>query len=781
MVLAMCSRIFASSAETLPLSATYEMTEAGYLDAPMETAAGLIATDNRQSTVYAIADGHMEALLTTPGAGRYAELNAEKTLLGFKQINRYGQQAPAVLNLLTREVKLLTPYADQCGQVSFAADGTIAYTVGNTLYVEGRSGRKELKLDFYTNIARLSPDGRMIAMSNHDGQPMLLSVEDMQLRRLSDVTELYDPRWSADSRKLVYEQSNMTLYTFDIAADKAFCLGRGFGAHWLDNSRLVYSRPEYIGGDNFFCTGVSVCSSSIDGKQTELIIESSQECPQEVGIMADGRLLVPYTYGQRRIEAMDMLTKKSTTLIELPEDMRLSFTEMPEEYRPIAAATGNTVGGTVAWEEIPYINQVHDVPSYGTTGYAYGPCACAPSTSCMVLGFYGLVEPHPINSRSGLWGSIVNYSWYVGAEYTHPVTGYTFNAEHMSSCGGYAAGGYGHMWYYGSPATMMADYYMKNNSPNASYDNNGITAIRSESNLGFPFSWCITSTRTNGHLILPFRGDCAYKKVDGAYTYVESNGSVVVHDPYGNANNSTWGGSDGRHVTYDCSGYNNGYLKMVNAWGVKVHISRTPNYIAYELNGGHFTEDSVQTVFYSDLRLPTPEKDGAIFQGWFEDRTYSGTRYLTLTPGSGIDTLYALWSDMPLVRYYLNGGSMPEGVVLPAVIETNYTLPTPVRQYFDFTGWFWATDLLGDPVTVLVPGDEGKLYATWTRSVGVENTELGISYINHVVLNPNGLLLSVYNAGGQLMMQGYTDMSLEPMPAGIYLIRAADSYLKVMR
>lgn len=780
LLVALCSRIFAVSVETLPLDANYEMTEQGYLDAPMQTAAGLILTDNRQSAVYLLEKDQLVPLLNTPGCGRYTELNADKTLLGFKLIDERGLQAPAVLNLKTREVKQLAPFADQCGQVSFAADGTLAYTIGHTLVISGNEGTKEIPLGFYTNIVRLSPDGSMIATSNHEGQPLVFDLASMQMSRLSTEVELYNPRWSADSRRLVYEQSNMTLYTFDLTTGAGYCLGKGFGAHWLNCDQLLYSRTDYVDNDNFACLGIAVCRNSFDGKKPQDIIPASFDCPQEIGLMSDGRIAVPFAYGERRIELLDLRSGNSSTLFSLPSDRQLAFRAMPEEVSVLNAETGNTVGGPLNWEEIPYINQVHDVPPYGTHGYAYGPCACAPSTSCMVLGFYGLLDPHPINSRSGAWGAINNYSWYVGQVYTHPATGYTFDAVHMSSCGGDAAGGYGFMWYYGSPASMMGQFYLNNNCPNATYDYTGLTAIRAETEIGFPFSWCITSTRTNGHLILPFRHDCAYKKVDGVYTYVASNGSVVVHDPYGNANNSTWGGSDGRHITYDCSGYNNGYLQMVNAWGVKVHISRTPNFIEYELNGGHFTED-VPTVYYSDLRLPTPEKEGATFQGWFVDRTYTGTRMLTLVPNSGIDTLYALWSDMPLVRYYLNGGSMPEGVVLPTVIEETYTLPIPERTGFTFTGWFWSTDLLGDPVTVLNPGDEGKLYATWTRSVGLENVNAEISYLDHTILNPNGLMLHVYTADGQLVMQGKSDLSLERMPAGMYIVRAADTFIKVMR
>jgi len=904
LMLALFSRVLAEKVELLPLDATYEMTEMGYLDAPVQTAAGLILTDNRQSTICLLEDGQLRTLVSRPGCGRYTSLNADRTKLGFKSIDADGRQAPAVLDLLSEKVVLLADYADQCGQVSFSNDGTVAFTVGNELFVVGEGGTKRIPLDFYTNIVRLSPDGGMIAYSDADGHPMLMDLTSRQVRRLSSEGDLYNPRWSADSRRLVFEQGNMTLFAYDAQSGAEYRLGRGFGAHWLNADELVYSRPEYVDGDIFYCQGISVCRANADGSRLSVILPASQECPQEVGVMDDGRIAVPYSYGNRRLVLLNPSKPSEQELLyTIPADRQLAFASLPEEYSVRRALASNTIGGPVNWEEIPYINQKNDVPAYGSTGYAYGPCACAPSTSCMLLGFYGLLDRHPLNSRGSYYGS-TDYAWYVGQVYTHPVTGFTFNLTHMSSCGGEAAGGYGFMWNNGSPSSKMGMFYTNNNCPGSSYDYSGLTAIRSECNGGFPFSWCITSTRSNGHLILPFRADAEYVKVNGEYVYQSLYGSVVVHDPYGNANNSTWGGSDGRHVTYDCSGFNNGHIAMVNAWGVKVHIARTPSTVEYELNGGHFTTDSVTTVFYSDLSLPVPEKEGATFLGWFADQTYSGTRLTVLAPGSGITTLYALWSDMPLVRYYLNGGSVPDGrepqpasntalykrffkaynayyetsaltaddmssigqktatvgmknlmtadssawkwlgdyissvcrtagtslssefqwsfavecffcgtahtsspviptfatagqpaawkqawddaspvgpITLPSVIEYSYTLPTPTKKGFDFTGWFWITDMLGDPITVLEVGDEGQLYATWTKSVGLDNLQAGISYSDCTVLNPDGLPLSVYSSTGQLLTTGNADISLRPYPAGIYIIRTATSYLKVIR
>lgn len=772
------SALFAAEPEILPSNTIYDLTEMGYIDAPQMTSVGMIMTNNRQSEIYLLEKGKLTTLVSSPGCGRYTNLNADKTLLGFKSINAQGQQAPAVLDLASRKVSLLQPYSDQCGQVSFSAEGAVAYTMGDMLIVEQNGKSRQYELGCYSNIANISPDGRFVAYSNHDGQPILLDLMTQSKVRLSANVELYNPRWSADSRKVLYEQSNMTLYAYDISTKQEYPLGKGFGAQWLNDEEIVYSRSEYQNGDIFFCTGISICRASFDGKKTSVIIPSSPEYPQEVAVLENNRLAIAYSYGDRRLVSIDIDNSSvETPLYTLSSESAFGYVHPEPDLSAVAHISEATaMTGTLDWTDIPYINQCYDTPPYNGS-YAYGPCACAPSTSCMVLAFYGCLTPVSTASRSS-WASTNNYGTYVGLVYTHPKTGYTFNLTHMSSCGGAAAGGYGFMWNGGSPSSKMGMFY-QNNGVGSTYDYNGLTTIRTETASDYPFSWCITSSRTDGHVILPYRADAAYVKSGSTYVYQSKTGSVVVQDPYGNANNATWK-SDGRHATYDCSGYNNGYLVMVNAWGVKVHLSRTPCSIEYELNGGHFTEE-VSNTFYTDFKLPTPVKDGAAFMGWYADETYSGSRLTTVVPNSGVSKVYALWSDMKLVRYALNGGNFPAGVTPPTIVKEMYVLPTPYRVGFDFVGWLWQHDLLGDPVTILQVGDAGTLFAQWTRSVGLDDIDLPLTYVNHVVLNPSHVRVNIYSANAVLLQSSTDDISLEEFPAGVYFAQTPNGVMKIFR
>ena len=779
-LLALCFPMNAIEVEVLPLSTTYEMTEMGYLESPQLTIAGLLLTDNRQQALYVVEDGALTMLLSAPGCGRYTELSADGTRLALKHINANGKQAPAVLDLKSGELTLLNGYVDQCGQPTVSPMGDVAYTVGRQLHLMMADGKKQIALDYYTNIVRFSPDGRFLAWSDADGRPVLFDLQTMQQKCLSEQMDLYNPKWSPDGSKLLYEQGNMTLYVIEIASGKMYCLGNGSNAQWMDDERIIYTRSEYRNGDIFFCEGISVVSMRYNGEQSTVLIQRSADCPMGVYVSGN-RLFIAYARGDRRVVAVDLREpKKEEVLVRLAEDEALSFTPLPAMYTEGRALSGQNVGGPVMGDDIPYIHQRYDVAAYNGS-YAYGPCACAPSTSCMVLGYYGLLQPHAVSSRGGFGYPSTNYAYYVGQVYTHHVTNYVFNQERYSSCGGSAAGGYGFMWTNGSPSSKMGDFYTHNNCPSNAYDNRGMVAIRQECSAGMPYSWCITSSKTSGHLILPYRADAEYVNVNGSWTYQALNGSVVVHDPYGNANMSSWGYTDGRSATYDYSGYNNGHLQMVNAWGVAVHLSRTPFNIEYELNGGLFTEDSIPMEYYTDLTLPIPVKDGCEFLGWYADESYSGNRWVKIYPGCGVSKVFALWSDMPLVKYVLNGGVLPEGVELPAVVKDTITLPTPIRKGFDFTGWLWETDMLGDPVTHLYPGDEGRLWATWTRATVLDNKEAKLRYVDNLILNPNGLFVAVYSASGTLVASGCHDISLRDLPAGIYVARAGDACLKIMR
>lgn len=756
----------------------YQMTEQGYMTLPRQTAAGIVLSNNRHSELYLLRDGRLETLVRSRGCGRYTSLNADGALLGYKSIADDGRQAPAVLDVTTGETVLLEDYAEQCGQVSFSRDGSVAYTTSDGLTILRGADKTHYPLGFYTNIAALSPDGRTVALSNADGQPCVMALADGRLTRLSDQPDMFNPKWSPDGKKAVFECDDNRMYVFDLPSGRMYCLGNGFEPVWLNGNEIVYSRSEYRNGDVFAFEGISVRMSVFDGTRQRILLPASMECPQEVGVLNDGRLAVCYAYGKRRLAAirLDRPQDDEEVLYVLPEQessfgyvhSNLKETELLQSAAPVTRR--NKIKGHIGILDIPYINQVHDVPDSYQNCHTYGPVACAPSTACMLLGYYGLLDPHAVTSRKNNcpWGKTNYFSWYVGQEYVSR-SGYRFNiAAEGQGC--YAKGGYGFMWNgSSSPSSSMHNFYTYNAVTKATREGGGTARIRSECSADRPYSWCVTSTRTNGHLILPFLADAKCVKINGAWVVQDLTGSVVVQDPYGDANNATWAGSDGRYSTYDLSGYNNGYLKMVNAWGVAV-VAPQPvtNHVEYELNGGDWPigiavrqpADNATlwemfkpeyNQYYKLSRADQPiDKVSTFASAYMADfmtDTASAWHWLGLYVDSvALSQNYTLNTEQlwrwavhaffncsaagslavatpdftaagkPVAwKYAWDSAPCHQGkVVPPDPVTSTYTLPIPVRSDYTFDGWFWSATFDGNPVTTVDETSDGTLHAKWT-------------------------------------------------------------------
>ncbi len=590
-LLALCMSLFVglatASTDWEELSGVgYAITEKGYLAAPKQVRDGIVATNSRHNELYLLKNNQLKTLVATPGCGRYTNLNYDKTLVGYKSINEYGDQAPAILEVATGKVTLLEEYTNQCGQVSFSNDGTIAYTYENELIINRNGMKTRYEIGYHTNIVNIAPDGKSVAFTDNDGKPVIMDLTTRKQLYLAEMGGVYNPKWSPDGKKLVLEADNRTLYVYDATRKKFNYLTKGTAAQWLsDSENLVFTTAEYENDDAFKFKGTSVNQMSYDGKVKRVLVATSKECPQEVGVLDGDRIAISYAHGKRRIAAMSIGTpamrKKSSAvpqttedavLFSLPEEKqfgkinkRFKVNEQSISVRRVAEATNANLIGAY---DIPYINQCTDVPSTSAGGCtAYGPVACAPTTACMVLGYYGLLEKHPMNTGKP-WGT-VNYSWYVGQPYTSN-TGHYFN-EIAYGQGCAAQGGYGYMWcrtggVYRSPADDMGNFITLNGVSGVRHSwNTAIDMIRQESAAGYPYSWCVSSAYTDGHLILPFRADVDY---NGGFR--SKTGTIVCHDPYGDANcwDGYWAGSDGRHSSYDTYGYNNGYITMGNYWGV---------------------------------------------------------------------------------------------------------------------------------------------------------------------------------------------------------------------
>ena len=127
-------------------------------------------------------------------------------------------------------------------------------------------------------------------------------------------------------------------------------------------------------------------------------------------------------------------------------------------------------------------------------------------------------------------------------------------------------------------------------------------------------------------------------------------------------------------------------------------------------------EVTLPSKITSTYTIPTPEKEGSTFVGWYDNANGTGTALKTL-PAYYDGTVYAIWKANVEedVKWELNGGTVT--VTLPSKIEGSaYTLPTPVKEGYVFLGWYDNAAGTGTALTSLPVGYKGTVYALWREA-----------------------------------------------------------------
>lgn len=111
-------------------------------------------------------------------------------------------------------------------------------------------------------------------------------------------------------------------------------------------------------------------------------------------------------------------------------------------------------------------------------------------------------------------------------------------------------------------------------------------------------------------------------------------------------------------------------------------------YISFNTNGG----EKLDRIVYdnSNLEIPTPERNGYTFMGWYYDngawqQQFTIDSLNNIEPKSEI-IIYAKWALNRYINFESNGGSECEAINLATI--TNYDMPTPTKPLFIFKGWF---------------------------------------------------------------------------------------------
>lgn len=142
--------------------------------------------------------------------------------------------------------------------------------------------------------------------------------------------------------------------------------------------------------------------------------------------------------------------------------------------------------------------------------------------------------------------------------------------------------------------------------------------------------------------------------------------------------------------------------------------------IKFESNGG--TKYSDLSFYAQKVNIPTPEREGYLFAGWYDNETFSGEKIEgTILPKEDM-TLYAKWEEIiGSVVFVSNGGTEYE------VIHTagqKVELPTPTKQDYIFAGWYDNKELQGKVYEgEILPEGTVTLFARWANTFNVVTLE----------------------------------------------------------
>ena len=138
--------------------------------------------------------------------------------------------------------------------------------------------------------------------------------------------------------------------------------------------------------------------------------------------------------------------------------------------------------------------------------------------------------------------------------------------------------------------------------------------------------------------------------------------------------------------------------------------------VSFETDGGtkYF---SIRALEDDTITLPTPEKEGYEFLGWYDNRDFSGEALKEEYIIDGNVTLYARWNPYSgVIKFESNGGTSYNDLSFNA---QKVSIPTPTREGYLFDGWYKSDDFAGEVVSgTIIPTSDMTLYAKWSAIIG---------------------------------------------------------------
>ncbi|MCL5030601.1 MAG: T9SS type A sorting domain-containing protein [Bacteroidetes bacterium] len=582
---------------------------------PTATSSGIVFTDSKNSAIYLLQDNKPTLLISSPGCGNYLTYSKNKQLIGFKYIDNNGNQIPSIINLTTKEISHLYSPVKAAGQVSFADDGTYAFTIGNKLIVHSVKGAEtEIDLGNYSNLTPISPNGNFAVYNNDGDKLFIINLLTNERRLITDNScGYFSPIWSPDGNKILSSSLSGTLKVYDLESDRTYSLGEGLSPAWSNDSHLIIFYKNEI--KNMQLLNSDLYISDITGSEIHQLTSSQNQFE------------VDPSFGNNDSEIVYSLSGSEKILTANFSKVNLLFRKVNEisvSIKPVTIQKFNSIQTTEDFDtlNIPYINQLYDTPDYYN-----GSAACGPTSAMMVLAFYKILPEWNIICSSPS-RHISCYGRYICDAYRFKQINYTNTCNDPN--GRPAKGAYGFMWASGSPYSTMVNFFYNHGIASTREDAPSYQTAIDVINFGKPFVICNALT-TAGHITV-------------AHGVATQSHTLIFNDPYGNKNIS-YPNPFGKNVKYDWPGYNNGFQNLnIVYWSVAIN-----NYTPPIQSDTVIDDLDFYNGFYMNNNAP------ASMYSWKDlNQGYNGHMWFVFTNESvSSDTCYATWTpNLSRAGYY---------------------------------------------------------------------------------------------------------------------------------
>lgn len=150
-----------------------------------------------------------------------------------------------------------------------------------------------------------------------------------------------------------------------------------------------------------------------------------------------------------------------------------------------------------------------------------------------------------------------------------------------------------------------------------------------------------------------------------------------------------------------------------------------PYNLNLELDGGilNTPEDWVSYLSGKSTKLPTPIKDGYVFDGWYNSQTFDGEKIERIASDvTGDQTYYAKWLQTFTISYDTRGGYVDSSAQSTYTEGDAFVLLTPTKEADTFQGWYTNPEFTGEPISDITESTKGnlELYAKWASDIKIE-------------------------------------------------------------